>query len=190
MGKPSPPGFHALWTAGCSLGPIMGMGAYFNSVPVRGGHSYSGGVPGAPCTMNPGLEWKELAISLPEPDSRVRQPVENAAEQEPTAGKARQPYGQITTSYVRIKVVQPDEIGMTRMERLSGQPNIDHLTQYVRDSFGTPDGGRAKTICRGAFSDPGSGVASTHWRMGTVARMKLQGRPSRIPPNGELQVVL
>lgn len=136
-GKRGQRGSHALRTAGCSVGPIMVIGAYLNSVPVRGNVLSSGvGVPEAPYTTKPGTKWTGIAAHMPEPVSQVLRQVGNVVEQEPTAEDAEQTSDKITTSYARVEVVQPGEAGMTWLERESGQPRIDRMTQHMRGLLG------------------------------------------------------
>lgn len=66
----------------------------------------------------------------------------------------------VTTSYTRMQVVSPGAVGLSQVERGSGQPHIDHLKQRVRSSLAVPGGGRAWTVCVGVLLGPGSVVAS------------------------------
>lgn len=128
-------GFHVLWTAGCVVGLIMGMGFYFNSGPVR--TLIRGGTRKRRELHNPSRSGPSLR-----PPSRTRLAGSTSGEKCCGAGvhrgEGRGNIGQdhITTSHARMEAVPPGELGMARVECDSGELLIDHLTQCVRDSFG------------------------------------------------------
>lgn len=145
------------------MGPMtIGMGAYFDYVPVRGNAISSGRNAGRALYY----ETRAGGDGACELSARAGLAGPTAGGKGCGAGPRRgggraNVGGKITASYARMEVVQPDEVGMTRVEPVSGQPYIDHLTQYVRVSLGVVDGGHAANVCGGVSLDWGSGVAST-----------------------------
>lgn len=101
--------------------------------------------------------------------------LEEAVEHVSSAGAAGKSASCVTTSYVRMEVLQPGGEGSATVKQLTCRPRAKYLAQQIGGTVGIPDDNRVGTIRVNVSLDSGSGVTSISEALAEMLQGEVHG---------------